>query len=48
MTRDELAAKFRGNAGLRLPADKVERAIAAARGLAAASTLGPLVATLIP
>jgi 2-methylcitrate dehydratase PrpD len=48
MTRDELAAKFRGNAGLRLPADKVERAIAAAGGLATASTLGPLVATLIP
>lgn len=48
MSRDELAAKFRGNAGLRLPADKVERAIAAVAALPGAPTLGPLVAALIP
>ena len=48
MSRDELAAKFRGNAGLRLPAATVERAIAAAAALPAAPTLGPLVAALIP
>ena len=48
MTRDELAAKFRGNAGLRLPAGAVERAIAAAAALPDAPNLGPLVAALTP
>jgi 2-methylcitrate dehydratase PrpD len=46
LTRAELEAKFRGNAGLALPPDRVERAIRAVDGLAAGAPLTGLLASL--
>ena len=48
LTRDEVEAKFRGNAGLVLPADKVERVIRAVDGLASAPSVADLRAALTP
>jgi len=48
MTREDLVAKFRGNAGLRLPPEKVERAIERVGAMASAPTLAPLTETLTP
>jgi 2-methylcitrate dehydratase PrpD len=48
MARAEVEDKFRGNAGLALPAPAVERVIQAVAGLAAAPDLGELVAALTP
>jgi hypothetical protein len=42
----EVEAKFRGNAGLALPADQVERAIVAVDRLAASASLADLIAAL--
>ncbi len=47
LTRAEIEAKFRGNAGLALPAGQVERVIAAVSGLAEAPLAG-LLAALMP
>jgi 2-methylcitrate dehydratase PrpD len=46
LAREELEAKFRGNAALVLPASHVERAIAAVQGLADAPTLADVLAAL--
>jgi len=46
MSREELEAKFRGNAGLRMPAEKIEEVINAVSGLAALRELAPLMTTL--
>jgi 2-methylcitrate dehydratase PrpD len=46
LTRAEIEAKFRGNAGLVLPAPRVERAIAAVHGLARAASASELLAAL--
>ncbi|HUG35543.1 MAG TPA: MmgE/PrpD family protein [Candidatus Limnocylindrales bacterium] len=46
MTMNDLAAKFRGNAGLRLPSAKVERVIETVSALAEAPGLGPLMESL--
>jgi 2-methylcitrate dehydratase PrpD len=48
LTRDEVEAKFRGNAGLALPAAQVERAIRGVHGLAAGAPLAALLTALIP
>jgi 2-methylcitrate dehydratase PrpD len=48
LTRAEIEAKFRGNAGLALPAGQVERVIAAVRGLADGAPLAELLAALTP
>ncbi|MBI1733963.1 MAG: MmgE/PrpD family protein [Candidatus Rokubacteria bacterium] len=48
LTRAELEAKFRGNAGLVVPADRIDRAIAAAHGLAGSRDLRALVAAIGP
>ena len=48
MTREELEAKFRGNAGLLLPKEKIEGSINAVGGLAAARNLTPLMLSLRP
>src|SRR3990172_3293977 len=48
MTREELEAKFRGNAGLLLPKTKVEEVINAVSELAAARYLTPLMMSLRP
>jgi len=46
LTREEIEAKFRGNAALVLPAPQVERALAAVNGLAGARSLADLLAAL--
>jgi 2-methylcitrate dehydratase PrpD len=46
MTREELEAKFRGNAGLLLPVEKIEEVINAVGGLAALRQLTPLMTSL--
>ena len=48
LTRAEIEAKFRGNAALALPADKVERVIQAVNRLAADTPLAELLASLTP
>jgi 2-methylcitrate dehydratase PrpD len=48
LTRAEVEAKFRGNAGLVLPPDQVEAAIRAVDGLAAGASLAELLASLTP
>jgi 2-methylcitrate dehydratase PrpD len=48
LTPAEIEAKFRGNAGLALPADRVERVAAGVRGLAADAPLVDLLAALQP
>jgi 2-methylcitrate dehydratase PrpD len=46
LTRTEVEAKFRGNAALALPPERVERAIRAVDGLAAGAPLCELIASL--
>ena len=46
LTREEIEAKFRGNAALALPAAQVERVIAAVNGLTGRAGLGDLLAAL--
>jgi 2-methylcitrate dehydratase PrpD len=48
LTRQELEAKFRGNARLALPDARVEEIIRGVGGLAAAPDLGELTASLAP
>jgi 2-methylcitrate dehydratase PrpD len=48
LTRAEIEAKFRGNAGLALPAGQVDRVIAAVVGLASGAPLAELLASLTP
>jgi len=48
LTLAEIEAKFRGNAGLALPAARAEAIIAAVRALPGASTLKDLIAALTP
>jgi 2-methylcitrate dehydratase PrpD len=48
LTRAEIEAKFRGNAGLALPAGRTDAIIAAVSGLAAASSLKDLITALTP
>ena len=48
LTRAEIEAKFRGNAGLALPAGRADAVIAAVSGLAAASSLKDLITALTP
>ena len=48
LTRAEIEAKFRGNAGLALPAAQVERVVRAVDGLAAGAPLADLLAALAP
>jgi 2-methylcitrate dehydratase PrpD len=42
MTREELEAKFRGNASLFMPADRIDEVIRAVDGMVAAKRLDPL------
>jgi 2-methylcitrate dehydratase PrpD len=46
LTREEVEAKFRGNAGLVLPAAQVERALDAIAGLERAGSLADVLAAL--
>jgi hypothetical protein len=46
MSQADMEAKFRGNARLALPADKVERLVTAVGGLARATRLDDLVRAL--
>jgi 2-methylcitrate dehydratase PrpD len=46
MTRQELDAKFRGNAGLLLPMEKIEEVITAVTGMATLQHLAPLMTSL--
>jgi len=48
LTREELEAKFRGNAGLVLPPEPTERVIRCVGGLAGEAPLGGLLAALTP
>jgi 2-methylcitrate dehydratase PrpD len=48
LTRAEIEAKFRGNAGLALPAARADAIIGAVRGLAGAASLKDLSAALTP
>jgi 2-methylcitrate dehydratase PrpD len=48
LTRAELEAKFRGNAALALPADRIDRAIAAAHALERCGDVGELIAAVTP
>jgi 2-methylcitrate dehydratase PrpD len=48
LTRTEVEAKFRGNAGLTLPPDQVEAVIRAVDGLAAGAPLAELLVSLTP
>jgi 2-methylcitrate dehydratase PrpD len=48
MTRDEVEAKFRANAGLLLPLEKIEEVIKAVDGMAAARQLTSLMQSLRP
>ena len=45
-SREDIEAKFRGNAALVLPPTQVERAIAAVHGLARAASLSELLSAL--
>jgi len=46
LTPAEIEAKFRGNAGLALSAEKIERVVAGVRGLAADAPLTDLLSAL--
>ena len=46
LTREEIEAKFRGNAALTLPAAQVERVLAAVNGLAGAGSLADVLSAL--
>jgi 2-methylcitrate dehydratase PrpD len=46
MTREDLETKFRGNAGLLMPKEKIEEIIRATSGMAALRQLTPLMITL--
>jgi 2-methylcitrate dehydratase PrpD len=46
LTRDEIEAKFRGNAALVLPAPRVERVVNAVNGLAGGTPLAELLSAL--
>jgi 2-methylcitrate dehydratase PrpD len=48
LTREELEAKFRGNAGLALPPEQVDRAIRSVHALAAGGSVADLVAAITP
>jgi 2-methylcitrate dehydratase PrpD len=48
LTRAEIEAKFRGNAGLALPAGRADAIVGAVAGLAAAATLKELITSLTP
>lgn len=48
LTRAEIEAKFRGNAGLALPAGRADAIIAAVSGLAGAPSLKELMTALVP
>ncbi len=48
MTRDELEAKFRGNAGLLMPMEKIEEVIRAVGGMTTLQHLTPLMTCLTP
>jgi 2-methylcitrate dehydratase PrpD len=48
LTREELEAKFRGNAGLALPPAQVERAIRSVHALAGGGSVADLVAAIAP
>jgi 2-methylcitrate dehydratase PrpD len=48
LTREELEAKFRGNAGLGLPAERVERLLRGLTALPAQETLSGVAASLSP
>ena len=48
LTRAEIETKFRGNAGLALPAARADVIVRAVSGLAAAPTLNDLIAALTP
>jgi 2-methylcitrate dehydratase PrpD len=48
LTREELEAKFRGNAGLVLPPEQVERAIRSVHALATGGSVADLVAAITP
>jgi len=48
LSRAEIEAKFRGNAGLALPAARADAVVAALSGLAAAPSLKDLIAALTP
>ena len=47
LTREEIAAKFRGNAALALPAEAVERAVTAVADLSATGTVAALMDVLL-
>jgi hypothetical protein len=46
MTREELEVKFRANAGLLMPVEKIDEVINAVSGLAALRQLTPLMMSL--
>ena len=48
LTREELEAKFRGNAGLALPPERVERAIRAVHALAGGGSAAEVIAAITP
>jgi hypothetical protein len=48
MTREEVEAKFRGNAGLVMPGERAQRVITAMSGIVAQKHLGDLMASLTP
>jgi 2-methylcitrate dehydratase PrpD len=48
LTREELEAKFRGNAGLALPPERVERAIRSVHALAGGGSLADVVTAITP
>jgi 2-methylcitrate dehydratase PrpD len=48
LTRAEIEAKFRGNAGLALPASRADAIVRAVSRLAAAPSLSDLIAALTP
>jgi len=48
LTREELETKFRGNAGLALPPERVERAIRSVHALAGGGSVVDLVAAITP
>jgi 2-methylcitrate dehydratase PrpD len=48
LTREELEAKFRGNAGLVLPDDKIDRLIRSVQDLPDGATLGAVTSSLAP
>ena len=48
LTREELEAKFRGNAGLVLPPERVERAIRSVHALAGGGSVADVIAAITP